>query len=128
VLALHPLDNQVHSVVVVVAVVAAAVALTAALAAASAAAMTGVVAVAVAAVVAGGGGDGIGGGGGSGFSGHGRLGHGCKAPLQSFGLLPKSTALTTVNAVHQPQVRRGLYTETERCKLRVRSRSEREKI
>jgi hypothetical protein len=76
----------------------------------------------------GGGGGGSGSGSGSGFSGHGRWGHGSKAPPQSFGLLPKSTALTTVNAVHQPQVRSGLYAETEHCKLRVRSRSEREKM
>jgi hypothetical protein len=76
----------------------------------------------------GGSGSGSGGGSGSGFSGHGRSGHGCKAPPQSFGLLPKSTALTTMNAVHQPQVRSGLYAETEHCKLRVRSQSEREKM
>ncbi len=80
----------------------------------------------------GGSGGGSGGGGsgssGSGFSGHRRLGHGCKAPPQSFGLIPQSTALTTVNAVHQPQFRSDLYAGTERCKLRLCSQSEREKM
>ncbi len=76
----------------------------------------------------GGGGGGGGGGSGSGLRGHRRSGHGCKAPPQSFRLIPQSMALTTVNAVHQPQVRSGLYAETERRKLRVCSRSEREKM
>ncbi len=52
----------------------------------------------------GGGSGGNGGSSGGGFSGHGRLGHGCKAPPQSFELFPNSTTLTTMNDVHQPHV------------------------
>jgi hypothetical protein len=56
----------------------------------------------------GGGGGGGSGGSGGGFSGHGRLGHSCKAPPQSFGLVPNSTTLTTMNAAHQLQVQSPL--------------------
>jgi hypothetical protein len=65
---------------------------------------------------------------GGSFSSHGSLGQGCKAPPQSFGLVPNSTTLATMNAVHQSQVQSGLYVEMEHCKLRVCSQSERDKM
>jgi len=81
----------------------------------------------------GGGGSGVGLGGGSGGGGFvgndGRLyRHSCKAPPESFGVLP-SVALTTINAaVHHPHVQNSLYAESERRKQRICSQSEREKM
>ena len=70
------------------------------------------------------------GSGGGGFVGNdGRLyRHSCKAPPESFGVLP-NMALTTINAaVHHPHVQNGLYAEPVRRNKRIRSRSEREKM
>ncbi len=79
----------------------------------------------------GGGGGGGGGGisGGGGFSGHARLGHKRKAPpADSVGVLPGSTALTTLKAVHQPHIWSGLYAEFQHRQTRIRSRQQREKM
>jgi hypothetical protein len=73
----------------------------------------------------GGGGGGIGGGGG--FSSHGRLGRECKAPPDSFGVLPSLMALT-LNAVHQPHIWSGLYAESQRHQTKICSHHQREKI
>ncbi len=75
----------------------------------------------------GGGGGGISGGGG--FSGHGRTGCERKAPpADSFGVLPGTTAVATLNAVHRPHIRSGLYAESQRRQTRIRSRQQREKM
>ncbi len=82
----------------------------------------------------GGGGGGGGGGrggisGGGGFSGHGRMGRKRNAPpADGFGVLHGTTALATLNAVHQPHIRSGLYAESQRCQTRICSRQQREKM
>ncbi len=81
----------------------------------------------------GGGGDGSDGGGGigssGGFSGQGRSGQKHKAPpADSFGVLPGSTALTTLKAVHQQHIWCGLCAELQRCQTRICSRQQREKM
>jgi hypothetical protein len=78
----------------------------------------------------GGGGGGIGGiSGGGGFSGHRRTGHERKAPpADSFGMLPGTTALATLNAVHQPHIRSGLYAEFQCHQRRICYRQQREKM
>jgi hypothetical protein len=81
----------------------------------------------------GGGGRGGGGRGGiigsGGFSGHGRTGRERKAPpADSFGVLPGTTALVTLNAVHQPHIRSGLYAESQHHQTRICSRQQREKM